>query len=166
MHFLKAAVLCLLPLVSVASPVARAPTDLHSQIQKPESGTVIAPGQAFDFQYRGVADYSVSSYNYSVWLFTEKPNGFVSGDDIGAGELLGRFDYQNYPGVPYATHPAPAQLVMPDFSRYYSGFGGGQSASNAPVYLAVIEEYKQGSSFGFRLHLTYNELIYNGTTTN
>ncbi|EEB89748.1 hypothetical protein MPER_12123 [Moniliophthora perniciosa FA553] len=162
MHFVKAAILSLLPFVA-ASPVARS---FHSEIVKPAPGTTIAPGQAFDFQYHGVADYSISGYNYSVWLFTELPSGFPSGEDVGAGEFLGRFDYPNYPGVPYATHPAPAQLVMPDFSRYYSGFGGGDYASDRKVYLAVLEEYKSGKSFGFRLQLTYNELIYNSTITN
>ncbi|KAK0449114.1 hypothetical protein EV421DRAFT_1780008 [Armillaria borealis] len=98
------------------------------------------PGESFDFKYDGMADYSVSGYNYSVWLFTSLPH--LSGP----GYYFGRYDYANYPGVPYASHPAPAQL-------------------QCLVYLAVIEEWASGSTFGFQMNLATTQLIYNGTSS-
>ncbi len=48
--------------------------------------------------------------------------------------------------VPYPTHPAPANLTMPDFSqRVGSGFGGGINITDAKVYLAVLEEWATGT---------------------
>jgi hypothetical protein len=41
------------------------------------------------------------------------------------------------------ANPAPAQLVMPDFSKSPGGFGNGATATNKTVYLAVVEEWAQ-----------------------
>lgn len=47
--------------------------------------------------------------------------------------------------VPYETHPAPAQLTMPDFSKSLGGWGSGQAAGNVNFTLFVFEEYGDGS---------------------
>jgi hypothetical protein len=47
--------------------------------------------------------------------------------------------------VPYPKNPPPAQLIMPDFSKSPGGFADGKSASNAAVYLAVLEEWNSCS---------------------
>ncbi|KAK0487425.1 hypothetical protein IW261DRAFT_1447804 [Armillaria novae-zelandiae] len=137
----------------------------NGEITYPVNGTTIMPGESFDFKYDGMADYSVSGYNYSVWLFTSLPQSFAPSESFGAGYYFGRYDYANYPGVPYASHPAPAQLVMPNLSARFGGFGTGKSASNAVVYLAVIEEWASGSTFGFQMNLATTQLIYNGTSS-
>ncbi|KAK0503989.1 hypothetical protein EDD18DRAFT_1305776 [Armillaria luteobubalina] len=103
-----------------------------------------------------MADYSVSGYNYSVWLFTSLPESFAPSESFGAGYYFGRYDYANYPGVP---------LVMPNLSARFGGFGTGKSASNAVVYLAVIEEWASGSTFGFQMNLATTQLVYNGTSS-
>ncbi|KAK0201873.1 hypothetical protein DFS33DRAFT_1028907 [Desarmillaria ectypa] len=138
---------------------------IKGEITYPINGTVIMPGKAFDFKYDGMADYSVSGYNYSVWLFTSLPQSFSPSESFGAGHYFGRYDYANYPGVPYANHKAPAQLITPDLSARLGGFGTGKSASNALVYLAVIEEWASGSTFGFQMNLAMTQLIYNGTSS-
>ncbi|KAK0503983.1 hypothetical protein EDD18DRAFT_1305771 [Armillaria luteobubalina] len=132
-------------------------------ITKPAKGTSIMPGQSFAFHYDGMAEYSVSGYNYSVWLFTSLPLAFLPSQAFGAGHFFGRYNYANYPGVPYATNPAPANFTMPDLSASYGGFGRGQDASGATVYLAVIEEYAAGSTFGLQMNLATTWLTYNGT---
>ncbi|KAF8914885.1 hypothetical protein CPB85DRAFT_1433366 [Mucidula mucida] len=134
-------------------------------IIQPASNTVIAPGESFPFQYDIVADYSVSSYNFNVYLFTEPPTTFTPSGSFANGYFYGRYDQANYPGVPYATHPAPSNFTMPDFSKNPGGFGSGASASNSTVYLTVIEEYATGNGvLGFRMNLALTPLIYNGTT--
>ncbi|KAK0464508.1 uncharacterized protein EV420DRAFT_1475962 [Desarmillaria tabescens] len=130
----------------------------NGEITSPTNGTVVMPGESFDFKYDGMADYSVSGYNYSVC-----PSHPLS--PLAPGTTLDDTDYANYPGVPYANHPAPAQLVMPNLSARLGGFGTGKSASNALVYLAVIEEWASGSTFGFQMNLAMTQLIYNGTSS-
>jgi hypothetical protein len=49
--------------VSAAQPV----------IVQPTKGSVIAPNTDFKFQYHSIADYGVSSYNFTCWLFTSPP---------------------------------------------------------------------------------------------
>ncbi len=56
------------------------------------------PGQSFAFHYDGMAEYSVSGYNYSVWLFTSLPLAFLPSQSFGAGHFFGRYNYANYPG--------------------------------------------------------------------
>ncbi|KAL0580656.1 hypothetical protein V5O48_001386 [Marasmius crinis-equi] len=169
MYFFKAAVLCLLPFLSltVAAPSKRGPPTSPNSgvIVQPASGAVIAPGQSFDFSYDTKADYGVSSYNFNVYLFTSKPTGFVVDEDYATGHYYGRWALPNYPGNPSPTNLPPAQLTMPDFSKNPGGFGSGAHAENQTVYLTVVEEYATGSgSVGLRLSLAITELIYNGTS--
>ncbi|KIY45650.1 hypothetical protein FISHEDRAFT_49047 [Fistulina hepatica ATCC 64428] len=141
------------------------------QIVEPASGTVIAPGEIFDFQYNSIADYGTSSYNYTVWLYTTPPTGSVITPAIeyAVGFYFGRFGDVNYPGKlctgnPDPPNPAPATLTMPDFSKSPRGFGSGATASNLTVYLVVVDEYADGEgSVGYKMSTAVNELVYNGT---
>ncbi|KAK0493198.1 hypothetical protein EDD18DRAFT_432399 [Armillaria luteobubalina] len=134
-------------------------------ITAPANGTVIMPGESLAFSYDPMADYGVSTYNYTVFLFTKLPSSLYSTTEWSSGHYFGRFDYPNYPAIPYATHEAPANLTMPDFSKAPSpGWGGGANTTNATVYLLVLEEWLIGSgNFGLTMSLAINELIYNGT---
>ncbi|SJL03099.1 uncharacterized protein ARMOST_06445 [Armillaria ostoyae] len=136
-------------------------------ITSPANGTATLPGQSFAFSYDPKADYSVSTYNYTVFLLTKLPTSLYSSNEWSSGHYFGRFDYPNYPAVPYPTHPAPANLTMPDFSqRVGSGFGGGINITDAKVYLVVLEEWATGTdNFGLTISLAINELIYNGTAS-
>ncbi|KAJ7147058.1 hypothetical protein C8R43DRAFT_1011686 [Mycena crocata] len=131
-------------------------------ILKPADGTHIAPGDGFDFSYSSIADYGVSSYNYTVYLFTSPPSlGY--GENLATGHNFGRFAQPNYPGNPNPPNPPPAQLRMPDFN-VNRGFGSGSSATNATFYLAVFEEYANGiGSVGNRMSFVTNKIIYNAT---
>ena len=42
---------------------------------------------------------------------------------------------------PNPPNRAPAQLVMPDFSKRPGGFASGGNASDLEVWLAVVEEW-------------------------
>ncbi|KAK7056905.1 hypothetical protein VNI00_002623 [Paramarasmius palmivorus] len=172
MYFFRTLILCVLPFLStvvLAAPSRRSPPSGGNNpnsgvIVKPESGAVIAPGQAFDFQYDTKADYGISSYNFTVFLLTSQPN--MQNQDFGTGHFFGRFGLPNYPGNPYPPNLPPAQLIMPDFSKNPGGFGGGASCENQTVWLAVLEEYATGTgSVGLRLNLATSQLVYNGTTT-
>ena len=61
MHFLIA----VLALLSLAGTVLGVPSRRQNKgsILAPAEGTNIKPGEVFDFQYQGVADFGVSSYN-------------------------------------------------------------------------------------------------------
>ncbi|KAI0822030.1 hypothetical protein BC628DRAFT_1278011, partial [Trametes gibbosa] len=123
-------------------PVIRTDTDpTHGQIEQPAPGTAIAPGAAFDFSYHPSADYCRSTYAFSVWLVTDVPSSLAPMDVFMAGHFFGRFDFPNYPAVPYPKNPAPPQLTMPDFSKSPGGFGSTQTASDQTVQLAVLEEW-------------------------
>lgn len=67
-------------------------------IEKPANGSVIGPNSVFDFKYWIRADYSVSSYAFSVWLMTEMPGSFSPSEVWSTGHYFGRFDEANYPG--------------------------------------------------------------------
>ena len=67
-------------------------------IQAPANGTVIKPGASFDFSYQSIADYGVSSYNYTVWLFTSPPTSVAQLANFATGYYFGRFAEPNYPG--------------------------------------------------------------------
>ncbi|KAJ7459955.1 hypothetical protein FB451DRAFT_566895 [Mycena latifolia] len=166
MHFLKVAVLGLFPLVCTvfAAPSPRQSTS--GTIISPADGTVIAPGQAFDFVYDSMADFGVTSYNYTVWLLTSKPKFFAPSTNFGEGHYFGRFAEPNFPGNPNPPNTPPAQLVMPDFSKNPGGWGAGASDSNAHFALVVIEEYATGTgSVGSRMTLAINHIVYNATTS-
>ncbi|KAF7346468.1 hypothetical protein MSAN_01874800 [Mycena sanguinolenta] len=163
MHFLKVAALALFPLV-LSAPSPRQST--AGTIVQPADGTVIAPGETFPFQYESVADYGISSYNFTVWLLTSMPSSFGPAINFAEGHYFGRFAEPNYPGNPSPTNPPPATLTMPDFSKNPAGFGTGSSDSNGAFALVVMEEYATGEgSVGLRFALAMNQIVYNGTTT-
>ncbi|KAJ7644204.1 hypothetical protein FB45DRAFT_737212 [Roridomyces roridus] len=162
MYLQKVAALALLPLV-LALPSPRQST--AGTIVSPADGAVIAPGAAFDFQYQTMADYGVSSYNYTVWLLTSVPTSFAQSNNFAEGHYLGRFAEPNYPGNPNPSNLPPAQLVMPDFSKNPGGFGLGESESNGNFVLAVLEEYATGfGAVGSRFNLAMNRITYNSTS--
>jgi len=134
-------------------------------ILSPKNGSTIAPNAHFDFNYQSVADYGISSYNYTVWLFTKRPSYFEASERFAEGYYFGRFAQPNNPGNPYPPNQPPSQLTMPDCSKLGGGFGVGAHANHTKVYIAVIEEYETGDpSLGYRMSLTMNEVIYNGTS--
>ncbi|TCD62993.1 hypothetical protein EIP91_006152 [Steccherinum ochraceum] len=153
-----------LSLVAVLALVPAALAQEKGSITAPTPGQHIAPGQNFTFKYFGRADYGVSSYDYSVWLvnstvFDKK----LSFEDVFTnGWFFGRYDYANYPAVPYSTHPAPKQLSMPNFTKPQGGFGAGQTASKVNFTLLVIEEYADGGgSVGRKLGTAGVPIVYN-----
>lgn len=91
--------LLLAALSAFSSLVLAAPTSTPGTIVSPASGTVIMPGQPFNFVYQSRADYSVTSFNYTVWLFTSLPNSFSPTDAFSTGHFFGRFAEPNYPGL-------------------------------------------------------------------
>ncbi|KAI0670982.1 hypothetical protein C8Q78DRAFT_1069688 [Trametes maxima] len=137
-------------------PIARTDTDpVHGQITAPAPNTHIAPGAAFNFSYDPSADYCRSTYACSVWLVTGAPTALAPADEFFSGHFFGRFDYPNYPAVPYPKNPAPAQLTMPDFSKSPGGFGSSRIASDQTVNLVVLEEWS-GCEIDVRVPLTHS----------
>ncbi|KAJ7212012.1 hypothetical protein GGX14DRAFT_621283 [Mycena pura] len=164
MHFLKVAVLALLPL---AGTVLGAPSRRQNKgtIFAPAEGTNIKPGEVFGFQYQSVADFGVSSYNYTVFLLTSAPTTFNPSTDWGRGYYFGRFAEPNFPGNPSPKNPPPPTLTMPDFSKNPGGFGVGEVDVNGQFTLVVMEEYATGDGVvGNRLALSMNRIIYNSTS--
>ncbi|ETW81690.1 hypothetical protein HETIRDRAFT_317551 [Heterobasidion irregulare TC 32-1] len=151
-----------IPFLTTAAPLAY-PTGV---IVAPINGTSIMPGEVFDFKYNAHADYCMSSYNYSVWLVTDKPTMFMPSETFMTGHLFGTFQEANYPGtpVPYPSNPPPSQLVMPVLSQPQGGFGSGQSAANATFYLMVWEEWDScDGALGTKISLSMNNIVYNAT---
>jgi len=135
-------------------------------IEKPTNGSVIGPNSVFDFKYWIRADYSVSSYAFSVWLMTEMPGSFSPSEVWSTGHYFGRFDEANYPAVPYATNPAPPNLTMPNFAVSEIGHSSGVVVQNGTYYFSVIEEWDDGAgAAGRKISLAYNTIVYNGTYT-
>ncbi|KAJ7784451.1 hypothetical protein B0H16DRAFT_1296935 [Mycena metata] len=177
MHLLKIAALALFPVLGtvLAAPSPRQSTS--GTIVAPADGTSIAPGETFAFSYNSMADFGVSSYNYTVWLFTSVPTSFAQSVDFAQGHYFGRFAEPNFPGTkkklitsqkgnPSPPNIAPANLTMPDFSKNPGGFGTGASESNGHFALVVMEEYATGAgSVGSRLTLAINRIVYNATKT-
>ncbi|KAJ6585097.1 hypothetical protein B0H19DRAFT_410377 [Mycena capillaripes] len=166
MYFLKVAAVALFPLIGsvLSAPSRRQSTS--GTIIAPADSTVIAPGETFAFSYDSMADYGVSSYNYTVFLLTSVPTSFGQSVDFAQGHYFGRFAEPNYPGNPSPKNVAPATLTMPDFSKNPGGFGVGAADSNGEFALVVMEEYATGSgSVGSRLSLAINRIIYNATAT-
>ncbi|KAI0087821.1 hypothetical protein BDY19DRAFT_892506 [Irpex rosettiformis] len=156
MFVLIPAVLAALFIVVSASPVVR--KDSYGTISQPISGAPIRPGEAFDFTYTPMADYSVSTFYYHVFLLDASmpdSNGNASAlldqpmsSLLTSGYYFGRYDYENYPGtctVPYPKNPAPPRLIMPDFSKNApAGWSAGEFAHDLPLQLFVIEEWGNG----------------------
>lgn len=85
----------LVVLLSAVSAIAQT----AGTISAPAAGTLIAPGEAFDFSYSSHADYGISSYNYTVWLSTTPPTSMAQSDTFMTGHYFGRFSEPNYPGI-------------------------------------------------------------------
>ena len=135
-----------------------------SQILSPKKGSHIQPGAIFPFNYEIHSDYCESSYNFTVFLFTDKPTTLSPSLSWAHGHYFGRFSEDNYPGNPFPTNLPPTTLTMPDFSSFQGGFGEGMNASNKKVWLTVLEE-TQGctGTLGVNLILEAVELVYNAT---
>ncbi|KAH7912536.1 hypothetical protein BJ138DRAFT_776434 [Hygrophoropsis aurantiaca] len=154
--------LSLLALLGAASPPLSLRDNTPGTISSPPDGSAIAPGANFDFSYNTRADYGISSYNYTVWLWSSLPGGVSQ--QFATGHYFGRFSEENYPGNPNPQNPAPPQLTMPDLADSLGGFGAGAYGSNIKLYLVVIEEWGSGQgSLGTRFSQTSNALIYNAT---
>lgn len=78
-------------------------------IVEPAPGTAIAPGARFNFTYNVMADYSVSSFWYHVWLLdplhagaAKSSSSSITTDSLASafnsGFYFGRYDFPNYPG--------------------------------------------------------------------
>jgi hypothetical protein len=91
--FIPAATLLCAAILTAATPTRR--TD-HA-IVAPSEDSVIAPGQTFDFNYRSMGDYGISSYNITVWLFTSPPTSFAASENFATGHFFGRYAYSTYP---------------------------------------------------------------------
>ncbi|KAK0188068.1 hypothetical protein F5146DRAFT_740652 [Armillaria mellea] len=111
-------------------------------------------------------EYGISAYNFTVWLFTSRPEFFHAAGDFAAGSYMGRYSMRNHPGNDYPHNLPPPYLTMPNFKDLPVGFGVGESCDNRKVYLVVIEEYATGeASVGLRMSLSMNHIIYNATKT-
>ncbi|KAI0629804.1 hypothetical protein C8Q77DRAFT_1029982, partial [Trametes polyzona] len=141
------------------------------KILAPTAYEPIAPGAAFNFSYHASADYCRSTYAYSVWLVTQAPGteSLAPADVWGGGWFFGRFDYPNYPAVPYPHNEAPPQLTMPNFEDpHEQGFGNSYTLVNKTLTLAVIEEWDgcdPNGPPGMKLSLTTVPVLYNATTS-
>ncbi|KAK7469345.1 hypothetical protein VKT23_003825 [Stygiomarasmius scandens] len=164
--FSPSKILCtLLPIFALVSAAPSRRQDTSGTIVLPAEGTVINPGQAFDFSYDARGDYGVTSYNYTVFLFTSDPGSFSPSSEFARGHFFGRFSNPNFPGNPNPSNPPPAQLVMPDFSKNPGGFGTGKVDSDGKFVLAVLEEYADGdATVGLRMSLAMTSVVYNATT--
>ncbi|KAJ3747132.1 hypothetical protein DFH05DRAFT_1478616 [Lentinula detonsa] len=166
MHFLRSAILLLLSSLTnvFAAPLVR--QDSSGIIVSPTVGTLVNPGEAFDFSYSARGDYGVTSLNYTVFLMTSLPTSLAPSADFATGHYFGRFAEANYPGNPNPSNPAPAQLIMPDFALSPGGWGVGETMSNGTFYLVVLEEYVTGDpTVGAMMSLAVTEVVYNGTST-
>ncbi|KAJ3799065.1 hypothetical protein GGU11DRAFT_743742 [Lentinula aff. detonsa] len=153
MHFLRSAILLLLSSLTnvFAAPLVR--QDSSGTIVSPTVGTLVNPGEAFDFSYSARGDYGVTSLNYTVFLMTSLPTSLAPSADFATGN-------------PNPSNPAPAQLIMPDFALSPGGWGVGETMSNGTFYLVVLEEYVTGDpTVGAMMSLAVTEVVYNGTST-
>jgi len=162
-----------------ALPTVRQSEPTKGSITEPSAGAVIMPGTPFDFQYTTRADYSCTSFNFTILLLTSLPSSFGPTDLFSTGHFFGRFAEPNYPGNPNPPNPVPSQLVMPDFSKSPGGWGAGIPASNMTMYIVVLEEFADGviirpdpnlrakprfqASVGIKLSLAVTPIVYNRT---
>jgi hypothetical protein len=98
MHFFKAAVLVLLPLIGTVFALPTRRDEGSGTIILPTEGTIIGPGEVFDFEYNGMADFGISSYNFTVWLLTAMPTSVAPSINFAQGHYFGRFSLPNFPG--------------------------------------------------------------------
>ena len=90
-------------LLLLLAPVSLA---IEARIIEPANGTRIEPGASFPFKYQSMGDYGVTSYNFTVWLFTQPPETFQSSQIWAGGYNFGRFAEPNYPGVSFYSSTA------------------------------------------------------------
>ncbi|EKM52084.1 uncharacterized protein PHACADRAFT_262548 [Phanerochaete carnosa HHB-10118-sp] len=164
-------VVSLLSLLFLAASSLSAPTTQYGTITAPASGTAVMPGANFTFSYFPHADYGISSFAYQVWLLAV-PAAAGGVEQLSfstpgvSGYYFGRFDYPNYPAVPYAQNPAPPQLTMPDFSKMPAGWAAGETASNLSMQLTVVEEWGDSTpTVGRQLSVASAIIMYNATST-
>ncbi|KAK7681587.1 hypothetical protein QCA50_015320 [Cerrena zonata] len=151
--------------IAFANPIRRTG---DPAINLPTAGTHIAPGANFSFSYNSLGDYGRSSYAYHVWLLADDAMGkaITPTTLFTNGYFFGRFDFANYPAVPYPKNPAPDHLTMPDFSQPEGGFGAGKAATNYQFQLVVIEEWDDGAgAVGRNLAISNTPIIYNATSS-
>ncbi|KAJ3812806.1 hypothetical protein EV368DRAFT_33447 [Lentinula lateritia] len=166
MLILESAVLLLGSLLTTTFAAPSARQDASGSIVSPVSGTVINPGDAFDFSYFARADYGITSLNYTVFLMTSPPTSLAPSANFATGHYFGRFAEPNYPGNPNPPNPAPTQLVMPDFALSPGGWGVGATMCNGTFHLVVLEEYVTGNpTVGALMSLAVTEVIYNATSS-
>lgn len=114
----------------------------YGTIVAPTAGTNVVPGMPFPFSYHSLNSSTGSgcavSLAYTVWLATTLPNSTTPSTDFSAGTYLGRYSDTSTTLAP----PPPGSLTTPDYSKSpYNNQGTGVSKTNAPVWLAVLEEY-------------------------
>ncbi|KAF5382573.1 hypothetical protein D9615_002888 [Tricholomella constricta] len=127
------------------APLAQAASKSNAgTIVSPRVGSTIAAGSTFEFYYQTRADYSISSYNFTVWLFTSPPKVTATSELFTTGYFFGRFSEPNYPGNPNPHNEPPSEFTMPDFLKSLGGFGEGSGVKKMQVHLAVLEEYGTG----------------------
>ncbi|KAI5896705.1 uncharacterized protein SCHCODRAFT_02615607 [Schizophyllum commune H4-8] len=136
-------------------------------IEKPAANSVIQPGEEFDFHYYSMADYLRTGYNTSIFLFTSEIGALASGgqnESVTTGHFFGRWSTGSVPNNNHPVEALPEKLTMPDFSVNPGGFGIGKTASDAPMFLAVFEEWaEQSGSVGHKIAYVSTPIIYNGT---
>ncbi|KAG6890593.1 hypothetical protein C0995_006569 [Termitomyces sp. Mi166 len=139
----------------------------NAGIVSPADGGVIIAGSTFPFEYRTRADYGVSSYNYTAWLFTTRPESLTPSDLFATGYFFGRFSQPNYPGNPYPKNQPPPTLTMPDFSESPGGFGSGSPNTTLDCSFVVLEEYGTGilskATAGSRISWAETRIVYKKT---
>lgn len=167
-----------LSLLSVA-----ASTILPRQNQSPEtgslvsptSGTEIAPGASFAFEY-GANDWCHQGYSNFVVYLTPGPDAPTYADVTSTagntqnseGELeegtylynFGRFLVANF-GLPSMGTPPPSTLTMPNLLML-----NGTSYSDATFYITVVESFSDcPPNIPLEIGLTSNQVIYNATSS-
>jgi hypothetical protein len=95
-----------------AAPSRLSERTVAGSIIQPANGTTIKPGQSFNFQYQPMSDYGVSSYNFTVYLFTQLPTGFASTQQWADAHYFGRYSLPNYPGEHSAVEPLRRKLTI------------------------------------------------------
>ncbi|KAG8760328.1 hypothetical protein FRC14_003340 [Serendipita sp. 396] len=149
------------------SNTSGAPGTTRGTIVSPQNGTHVKPDSWIDFVYNSMGEYSVTSYNISIWLWCSDPTlGLFTNHATGVS--IGRFSLSSSSNTDPPLPPPPSTIYIPDFSHGVTGFpigwGGGVNQSDAPLWLSVLEEYGgEGSSFGAKVAYTSNLLVYNST---
>lgn len=79
--------------VSLSAVFAQAENG-RGTIRFPENGTKVSPGQWVPFYYASMGEYGVTSYNFTVWLYTSDPReGLFTGEANGIS--IGTWSYSS-----------------------------------------------------------------------